>query len=1144
MKYLFSNKNYISKKLIFIYIIISLIELSKNIIIEENLFEINDFSNKYFLIESYNKSKCEEINLEKNNTDFSLPENSSYYIHLSSNSLNSNKLQIIYNINHDCLSNPEIQKSIDFSENQNLFVKFPKNNNTFYFNVQCMEYPCKFYFTAKIEKDYANLNYDNLDTYSYFMTGELLTTMEFKIPALNTSEGNKNALTIGISNPTDIDYIQLYLVKNNGTENKKLIEADVFKTNMEIILFVMEEFEKVNETDYYVLEIDSLENQFVSISIKNSSYDDSYNITKELKFESEKLKPNSGPKYSCLNYEKINETINYHEDDKKTDNTDSTDNTKIKNNIKDSKDSKPNLNDEKKIINITTIQECYNIDVEINNKELVYTWIDYLTEPIYPFFKRNGVVEIPKESFIKGQNSINLILNKKTNERLDICFKINKNQTLAFKIEITRIKKNEKYIGINGPLISGSFHTKSLIDESYALYTHISDILDYDKLSFYLKVIKGDVNAYMFPCNSYPNCTSITNGQLFKLNKINTSKSSYSYYSYKHYTNRTTDLSPFGVNQNLLYVNCSSKEEYCQFQILIYSDLDEIIPFINDPFFSTLQNSETELYRLKIPKNSDIEKIRVTVKSLEYVEFTSFLENNRFVNVNIEPIHNSTICDFIPTSSNSFESKDIDLTFNIKAYNNGTNYNISYEIIKKNETSYNIYNLTVGKVKELYSINSLPIKIFSKIKDKNKDLFFNFYFKSIQKQILNTSNYFDDMEVKATLINEELLNKTYLNKKEDDNVFKNKLSPSFDICTKSIFLNIKKSLIENNDNDILYITINQNKKNNERINKNNLSGKFFLFYKNDDDFIIPQNNYIMDSLTEEEDYISYHIKLTQRTRYYNELEFSSNVDISNLNITFHDVEDNIDLKEGEDFTYKKGTIHLYEFFDNTTSYYERNIIMKISRMKKINSQINFIFKHNLYSKDDYRIQFSSLNNNESQYILYDDYNNGIATLELKKIHRINGEGKHEDLEGQNFIKGEIYIRKIDESDKKEYENSGTLARINSKYELVKTKLRYKSDDEIEINININKDKKEYFSVIVDFPENNEKYVYYEIKKNVTIEDSREIGTLALILILLSICITLIAILIIIKTLRKRRNSINEKISEFKKGGLIEEMNEF
>jgi hypothetical protein len=262
-----------------------------------------------------------------------------------------------------------------------------------------MEYPCKFYFTAKIEKDYANLNYDNLDTYSYFMMGELLTTMEFKIPALNTSEGNKNALTIGISNPTDIDYIQLYLVKNNGTENKKLIEADVFKTNMEIILFVMEEFEKVNETDYYVLEIDSLENQFVSISIKNSSYDDSYNITKELKFESEKLKPNSGPKYSCLNYEKINETINYHEDDKKTDNTDSTDNTKIKNNIKDSKDSKPNLNDEKKIINITTIQECYNIDVEINNKELVYTWIDYLTEPIYPFFKRNGTVEIKSDSY-------------------------------------------------------------------------------------------------------------------------------------------------------------------------------------------------------------------------------------------------------------------------------------------------------------------------------------------------------------------------------------------------------------------------------------------------------------------------------------------------------------------------------------------------------------------------------------------------------------------------------------------------------------------------------------------------------------------------------------------------------------------------
>ena len=69
-------------------------------------------------------------------------------------------------------------------------------------------------------------------------------------------------------------------------------------------------------------------------------------------------------------------------------------------------------------------------------------------------------------------------------------------------------------------------------------------------------------------------------------------------------------------------------------------------------------------------------------------------------------------------------------------------------------------------------------------------------------------------------------------------------------------------------------------------------------------------------------------------------------------------------------------------------------------------------------------------------------------------------------------------------------------------------------------------------------------MYYEIKKDVTIEDSRGIGTWILILILLSICVILIAILIIIKTLRKRRNTINEKIYEFKKGGLIEEMNEF
>ena len=378
MKDLFSNNNKISKKLIFIYIIISLIKFSKNIISEENIIEINDYNNKYFIIKEENKSECIEINLEEAIDDFSLLQNSLSYIHFSANSLNNNKLQIIYNLNSNCLSEPEIQKSLDFSEKSNLFVKFINQN--IYFNVQCLEYPCEFYFSAKIEKDFANLNYDNLDTYSYFMTEDIISSMAFKIPSLQTKNGS---LTISISNPTDIDYIQLYLVKNNDIDNKQLIEDNIFKSRMEIIFFVIEGIEKkekLNENDFYVLEIDSMKNQYVSISIKNSSYDTLYNSTKEFKLESKIIKPNSSPKYSYLSYENIFDEINDIKKDNKT-------NHKKVEGIKDNKN-----NDN--IINLTSIQECYNIEMEINNNDLVYASIDYFTQPIYPFLIRNGDIEI------------------------------------------------------------------------------------------------------------------------------------------------------------------------------------------------------------------------------------------------------------------------------------------------------------------------------------------------------------------------------------------------------------------------------------------------------------------------------------------------------------------------------------------------------------------------------------------------------------------------------------------------------------------------------------------------------------------------------------------------------------------------------
>ena len=87
---------------------------------------------------------------------------------------------------------------------------------------------------------------------------------------------------------------------------------------------------------------------------------------------------------------------------------------------------------------------------------------------------------------------------------------------------------------------------------------------------------------YFVQCNDYPKCINNINDlekdteNVFKAQDFG----DFQFYS-KQYEPKTkyNDLSPYGYTQNLLYVYCpeDSVDGYCQFEILVYSDYEEIV---------------------------------------------------------------------------------------------------------------------------------------------------------------------------------------------------------------------------------------------------------------------------------------------------------------------------------------------------------------------------------------------------------------------------------------------------------------------------------------------------------------------------------------------------------------------------------------
>lgn len=1051
------------------------------------------------------------------------------YIHFYANPQKADEINGIYfkysSIKIDSTEN----YSYKFSKNANLILTMPQVNN-FYLSILCIKYPCSYDLKVKLEKDYVDLNLDESNnysnSYSYFVPGnanEKLSTMKFKIPSSLSRQYSKgkHLLTISVTNPSDKDAIVL------KDSNQKELKENVYIAPMGKIFSLVEEEIGSNSANYYYLEIESLENQFISISIKASSYIEYDKIEND-------IIPNESPKYTFVN----------------------------------------NTNDFKVKEECFTINEKYvNNYLKDENNDLLYASIEYFSLPIQYIVSNSN-------SFKSSNSSVNYILKRENNKYPQFCLKLNNKVENAYMVQISHVSKNNENIDIYNPISSGFIHMKTLNKNNLALYTYYSDIHFNNKLSFNLKVLKGKPEIYIYKCNTYPICNNDisklrSDYQSVAISQLNNNQ----YYFYSFYNDITDkDLSPYGPKQKVLYVYCSeeSSEDLCQFEILIYSNYDEIVLKESYKNFNTyLKKDETDFYKIHIPRGkTEIENIKITLNSNnENVKLESALENNQTAILNMI---NNREYEFKPVSGFNSKIKDFDIPFNVKA-SQDLSYSFDFSIGGENATDsgendskpeppprpsddisnrqISLFNL--NQVKKIDQIDSMPMLFaFNLSKTNGKfntsdlhDLLFNFNF--ALKKINNNSktSVFDEFEIKSKLIKSTSLNDFNGTLTEIKNNSNKIINGKFDLSTKSVILHFEKNYLLDEWNKIgskdsgyipcllFYIYYAANKTKN--IDIKNLSSKFFLIYKNStsNDSVIEQNVYINDRIQigSKKNLNFYHLSTGNAQHNHFVVDFSANYALSRgIYLTFLDYSKINSLKENEEINnssnidFKKvddsyGKVYHFEFELKDK---QKDVILcvfsKVKKSKKDNplSNLNYIFKY-------YTTQASE---KEKLY-------KGKNILFLKEVGQSNVDKKTK-LSFSNITKNnsrpnfELYVRKVTKDNRLIREDLDTIGIIESKYELVDGDINFEKG--ITVTIPKIENKEDFYSIFINLPDYNEKLVYDTVN---TPKPEQQLWLLILIFSGIPVLLGLIITIIII-AYNRTFDSLKDKIMNisFKESG--------
>ena len=957
-------------------------------------------------------------------------DNFIYYLHFSTSPSTSTSLdaqQIIFSSESEMPSiNKTEEYSFKFSSKANLITLDPnKTDNTVYLTIRCLEYPCSFNFKAALEINTANLYLNETHNFYAYNSNSIgknkINKIKFYIPTMNNTE--KNLMNIAVINPGDTDgsYNNLFYVKNT--------KETLIKKRIKIDNGVIYTIEKDENCDNYYLYIESMENQFIIISIKTSTVINKENIETD-------LTPNTMAKYTNIICEiKINECFQINKD-------------YIDNFLKDSQEN-----------------------------DFLYASINFLSLPIKTYLKySNNQTELINNDI---KNSLNVLLKKKENgEHPSICFeqtnKTNlKNNTLM--IEISHLYQSMKNIDISSPIFSGFFIAKTLPNNMLGIYTHYSDIHFIEKISFYLKPTKGKPIMYFVQCNDYPNC--IRNIDDLKKDIENVFKAQdfgdFQFYS-KEYDpkQKYKDLAPYGNSQNLLYVYCpeNNNEEYCQFEILTYSDLEEIIINENEEFNAVMKEDEKLMFRIIFRKgHNDVDNIEFCLNATDDdVSFDTLEDiNNALVDHSLKEGMNCYI--YKPDKKvHNLKENDMELIFNIIAKKD-----IQFKLINKQNV---LYPQEIGKIIKIDDL-SFPYSIYYLINNTESDFLFNLYLNS-KNQDLN----FDNIRIGAILLNMTYLTKII--KEGSDKILDGSIIGKIDPATRTVSLLIEKDYIKNiiksNLTDKYYLHIVF--ENNDKISNDNIkaNAKMFLLEKQKNNYYIAEkSNFITDNLILNNPNISNAYQFKMENNAILEIKFSSNYQIGDkvsLYIAEYKNEKiDINFLEKNKKEFEMNSIgQMYTILYNNSQPTDTNMIFAVvSKLQKDEiglNKINYIFKYDLYkSTDNYNAKPKyDFNQNYTLTKIEDGY-----IFELDTIKRDNIK-----------LSPEIYIRNITQENKILNETFDTYAKIESKYKLIKGEIK---EDNGKTNITVNEKSISNFtfSIILDIPEENEKFVIFNLVEKFT-----------------------------------------------------------
>ena len=414
-----------------------------------------------------------------------------------------------------------------------------------------------------------------------------------------------------------------------------------------------------------------------------------------------------------------------------------------------------------------------------------------------------------------------------------------------------------------------------------------------------------------------------------------------------------------------------------------------------------------------------------------------------------------------------------------------------------NEMDFNV------RERFVYTQSSFPLKYYCVLpllkKDKKiifEDLTFNIELYSPDNIGVNTTN---NLNIEGTIINMKELNT--IKKEEKDESIKNieKLNINFDLSTNSAFVVLDKVFCENiwnkKDNKdgypYLYISIKQKEAQSEEKDIYDINGELFATFRNNSNYVIPQNQTIRTKIDFNENGLNYYLYSLQLDGSYNKnkiiLDISSNTVIDKSGLLYSLIDSN-QKKLFEDIISKNSSN--IKIDDNNSKFYGGKYHIEFTLTSQNTKGINLCLFSNKSTINSNELKsanvlfkyFSYEPNYQTVKYEFDNkvnwkYENDTIILNMIKIKKIDSSNTY-------YPNTEFIVRKILYENKLPNEELSSISLLQSTHEILyiyKDNNTQNYDIELRIPYKTNNKEKYYLSVIANLYDDQEKFSYNTIE---------------------------------------------------------------